>query len=170
MIPAGDIDVSIGAEEHFEEALRLAPAMPDSYTYYARYLIAHSRHAEARGLLQNALLLSPGDLTARNLLSETGEQVVKSPATQTPESYLNLSLQLYQQNRFAESIEASRKALALRPGYAEAWNNIGASCNKLGHYDQAAAACERALSFKPDFDLAKNNLAYAYAMANKAGK
>ncbi|MGH7939361.1 MAG: tetratricopeptide repeat protein, partial [Bryobacteraceae bacterium] len=59
------------AELHFKEALRLAPSMPDSYTYYARYLIAHSRQAEARGLLQDALLLSPGDLMARNLLAKT---------------------------------------------------------------------------------------------------
>src|SRR5207244_7019146 len=34
---------SAAAEEHFKDALRLAPARPDSYTYYARYLLSHSR-------------------------------------------------------------------------------------------------------------------------------
>src|SRR5438067_4898512 len=43
------------AEEHFKEALQLTPSNPDSYTYYARYLISHSRVTEARGFLQTAL-------------------------------------------------------------------------------------------------------------------
>jgi len=32
------------------------------------------------------------------------------------------------------------------------------SGNKLGRYEQAIAACEQALHFKPDFELARNNL------------
>lgn len=34
------------AEQHFKDALRLAPTSPDSYTYYARYLLSHSRAEE----------------------------------------------------------------------------------------------------------------------------
>src|SRR5260370_34025244 len=55
------------AEQHFKDALRLAPSSPDSYTYYARYLLSHSRADEARALLQSALELSPIDVTARDL-------------------------------------------------------------------------------------------------------
>ena len=65
------------------------------------------------------------------------------------------------EERFVESIVASRLALDLRPGYAEAWNNIGAAYNKLGRYQEAAAACEQALRYKPDLELAQNNLQYA---------
>ena len=147
------------AEQHFKDALRLAPSNPDSYTYYARYLIAHSRGAEARALLQHALELSPTDIAARELVSQTNNQPGNSP--QTPEAYLNLSLQLYLAGRYNESIAASRRALELRPGYAEAWNNIGAAYNKLGRYEDAATACEWALRDKPDFELARNNLQYA---------
>ena len=81
--------------------------------------------------------------------------------TQTAESYLALSLQFYREERYAESVVASRFALDLQPGYAEAWNNIGAAYNKLGRYEEAAAACEEALRYKPDFELARNNLQYA---------
>src|SRR5438552_6143031 len=42
---------SAAAEQHFKDALRLASANPDSYTYYARYLLAHSRTDEARAFL-----------------------------------------------------------------------------------------------------------------------
>ena len=149
------------AEQHFKDALRLAPANPDSYIYYARYLLSHSRVDEARAFLQSALELSPTDLTARGLLAQANAQVVNQPAPQTPEYYLDLSLQFYGEERYVESIVASRRALDLRPGYAEAWNNIGAAYNELGRYEEAAAACEQALRYKPDFELARNNLQYA---------
>ena len=158
------------AEQHFKEAMRLAPATPDSYTYYARFLLDHSRTSAARTLLQSSLALSPGDLTARDLLTRADQQTDQRPIAATPESYLDLSLQLYRDGRFAESIEASRRALALRPGYAEAWNNIGAAYNKLGQFDQGAAACEQALRDKPDFELARNNLRYAQEMKAREGK
>ena len=92
-------------------------------------------------------------------------QPVNQPTTQTPESYLALSLQHYREERYGEAIAACRAALELRPNYAEAWNNICAAYNKLGRYDEAAAACEQALRYKPDFELARNNLQYARKMA-----
>ena len=161
---------SAAAEQHFKDALRLAPASPDSYTYYARYLLAHSRAQEARAFLRIALELSPTDLTARELIAQTDAQTINEPAMQTPESYLALSLRLYGDGRYIESIAACRVALDLRPGYAEAWNNIGAAYNKLGRYEEAAAACEEALRLKPDFELARNNLQYAREMARSPAK
>jgi Flp pilus assembly protein TadD len=149
------------AEQHFREALRLAPSSPDSYTYYARTLLEHSRKAEARALLRQALSLSPGDVTAQEVLAE---------AESSPESYLALSLQRYQEGRYAESIAASRAALALQPNYAEAWNNLGAAYNKLGQYAEGADACEKALLLRADFELARNNLQYAREMMKGAGK
>ena len=158
------------AEQHFKEALLLAPSTPDSYTYYARYLLSHARAEEARALLHSALELSSTDLTARDLLARANGQAVNQQTTQTPEYYLDLSLERYREERYAESIAASRTALNLRPNYAEAWNNIGAAYNKLGRYREAAAACEQALRCKPDFDLARNNLEYARAMAKAPTK
>jgi Flp pilus assembly protein TadD len=161
---------SAAAEQHFKDALRVAPASPDSYTYYARYLLSHSRANEARAFLQSALELSSTDLTARDLLARANGQAADQPAMQTPESYLGFSLQLYREERYVESIAASRAALALRPNYAEAWNNIGAAYNKLGRYDEAADACAEALRLKPDFQLARNNLQYAREMAKSLPK
>jgi tetratricopeptide (TPR) repeat protein len=59
------------AERHFKDALRQAPSFPDSYIYYARYLLSQSRRDEARALLHSALELAPTDLTARELLKKT---------------------------------------------------------------------------------------------------
>ena len=143
------------AEQHFRDALRLTPSTPDGYTYYARFLIDHARPEEARALLEHAIVLSPSDILARDLLGR-----IHAP---TPESLLALSLRHYGEKRYADCIAASRAALALRPNYAEAWNNIGAAYNQLGQFKEAAAACERALQARPDFELARNNLAYARA-------
>jgi Flp pilus assembly protein TadD len=104
------------------------------------------------------------------MLAQADAQSVNQPATQTPEYYLDLSLQHYPKERYAESIAASRATLKLRPAYAEAWNNIGAAYNKLGRYAEADAACEEALRLKPDFQLARNNLQYAREMAKTSGK
>jgi tetratricopeptide (TPR) repeat protein len=158
-----------GAEEHFQEAIKLAPLSPDSYTYYARWLLSQSRVVEAKGLLRTALELSPQDVTARELdrQAEAGATTTSNP---NAESYLALSLERYREKRYAESIAAAQTALAVKPGYAEAWNNIGAAYNQLGQYDKAITACEQALRLKPDFELARNNLLYAQTMAKAQSK
>jgi tetratricopeptide (TPR) repeat protein len=161
---------SAAAEQDFKEALRLAPSSPDSYTYYARYLLSHSRPQEADAFLRSALELSPSDVTARQLLAQADGHAGNQPETQTAESYLALSLERYREERYVEAIAACRTALELRPNYAEAWNNIGAAYNKLGRYEEAAAACEQALRYKPDFELARNNLRYARQMAKALPK
>jgi Flp pilus assembly protein TadD len=158
------------AEQHFKEALRLTPTSPDSYSYYARYLLAHSRADEARKFLRSALELSPTDLTARDLLAQADSGAGNQPGSTTAESYLAQSLQFYREERYVEAIAACRRALALRPDYAEAWNNICAAYNKLGRYDEANSACEQALSHKPDFELARNNLQYAREKLRAASK
>ena len=160
---------SVCAEQHFQEALKLAPLSPDSYTYYARWLLSQSRVPEARGLLRTALELSPQDLTARELMMQA-EAGATSASKPSAEFYLTLSLERYREARYAESIAAAHAALTLRPGYAEAWNNIGAAYNQLGQYDKATGACEEALRLKPNFELARNNLQYARAMAKAPSK
>ena len=150
------------AEQHFREAQRLAPAIPDSYTYYARWLLSLNQIAEARLLLNRALEFSPGDVMARELVARARKQ--SPPALVEAESYLAFSLQCYREGRYAESIEACRAALALRPEYAEAWNNIGAAYNQLGQFEKGFQACQESLRLKPDFQLARNNLEYARQM------
>jgi Flp pilus assembly protein TadD len=157
------------AEQHFQEALKLAPASPESYVFYARWLLSQSRVPEARALVHTALELSPQNLTARDSL-KNAEAASSAAMRPTAESYLTLSLDRYREGRYAESIAAARAALELRPSYAEAWNNIGAANNQLGRYEEAVAACEQALRLKPDFELARNNLLFARKMTKPLPK
>ncbi len=159
---------TIPAEHNFKEALRLAPANPDCYTYYARYLLAHSRATEALVLLRAARTISPANTMARDLLAQAGSAV--SLTKTSTESLLTLSLHRYREKRFRETIAACEIALALKPDYAEAWNNIGAAYNELGEYTKAASACEQAIRLRPDFALARNNLQLAQTKLEAAAK
>ena len=154
-VAEGSIGQAILAEQHFKEALRLAPSNPDSYTFYARWLLTESRATDALRLLGKAVELGPADIFARDLLAQAEKA---GPATQTAGFYLELSLDRYREKRYEEAIDACKSALALKPDYAEAWNNICAAYNQMAKYDQAAEACEQALRLKPDFPLAQNNL------------
>ena len=78
------IGQSAAAEQHFEEALQLAPSLPGPYNYYARYLIEHSRGDEARALLHKALELSPNDLTTQRFLKEVETRAMRAQSLSAP--------------------------------------------------------------------------------------
>jgi len=149
------------AEQYFKKALRLGPMNPDCYSYYGRWLLSQSRAREALPLLRKAVELAPIDARARDALKQAEGFTTDERAAETPESMLALSLRLYREQHYEDAIAACRRALAIRPDYAEAWNNIGAALNQLGRYEEAVSACEQALRYKPDFELARNNLQYA---------
>ncbi len=91
-----------------------------------------------------------------------GAQPAPNPPT-TVADYVNLSLSLNQGGRYTESDAAARKALALDARSPEAWNNIAANAEALHRWDEAITAAQNAVALKPDFQLAKNNLAWAQA-------
>ncbi|NDJ11998.1 MAG: hypothetical protein EBY17_12545 [Acidobacteriia bacterium] len=49
----------------------------------------------------------------------------------------------------------------LRPTSTAAWNNMGACYNGMKAWAKAIPALEQAVRLQPDFQLAKNNLAWA---------
>jgi Flp pilus assembly protein TadD len=162
------------AERHFREAQLDDPNNPVSYFYYARWLKSVGRTEEARLFAKRTVELSPGHLEGQLLLRELEAQASPTPAaamaqsdTRTPEQWLELSVARYRAGRYEECVEYSRRALQLRPDYAEAYNNICAAENARGRYADAISACERALQIRPSFEQARNNLAMAKASRAK---
>ncbi len=65
--------------------------------------------------------------------------------------------------KFKQGEQHLLKATALRPGFAEAWNNLAVAALQLGNYDQARTAAENALKdvAYPSPELARANLGWA---------
>ena len=64
----------------------------------------------------------------------------------------------YQEGDAHRAIELIGKAIALRPDYAEAHNNLGIALKNQGKLEAAVAAYHKALELKPDYVKAHNNL------------
>ena len=60
-----------------------------------------------------------------------------------------------------DAILAFKKALAIKPDYAEAYNNIGNALKDQGKMDKAIEAYKKALSLRPDYAEALNNIGNA---------
>jgi protein O-mannosyl-transferase len=69
----------------------------------------------------------------------------------------NLGIELHKEKRLAEAVSCYRRALALRPDFAEAHNNLGMALFDSGRLGEAYGEFERALTDKPELADAYNN-------------
>ncbi len=152
------------AERHFERAVLLAPGDSAPHFYYGRWLSEAGRTVDSLAHLETAARLNRYDAETRTLLAKLRE-AKREP--ETPEQYLQKSLEEYNGGRFENCIAAARAALTLRPGYAEAYNNIAAAHNAVGRWDEGIAAAREAVRLKPDYEIARNNLAWALSQKAK---
>jgi tetratricopeptide (TPR) repeat protein len=151
-----------------KQAAALNPADLD-----ARYLLmpiyaGQSKWVELSQIASDILRIAPGDpealsyagvvRDANGRLAAAEREALSQP---TPANYLTLSQFYCQNGRYNDCISAAKQVLRLRPGYAEAYNNIAAGYESMGRWDEAVAAAQEAIRLRPDFQLARNNLAYA---------
>jgi tetratricopeptide (TPR) repeat protein len=61
-----------------------------------------------------------------------------------------------------EAVASYHKALAIKPDFAEAHNNLGSALRGLGKLDEAVASYHKALAIKPDFAEAHSSLGNAF--------
>jgi tetratricopeptide (TPR) repeat protein len=120
------------------------------------------------------LLVIPGDPYAEACLKGALHHTQVPPVANAPEKkvisaadYLDLSLSYYNAGDYAKCINACNQALKIQPGYADAWNNIGAACIKLKQWQNAITACQKALAINPNHTLAANNLKFAQEQLKK---
>ena len=151
----GALGQAADAERHFLRAIALAPTDWRSHRYYASWLAGAGRVPDALAHARIALELNPADLAVVPI-----EQSV-ARVDGTPEYHLARSLAEYRMARYRESIASARRAIALRPTYAEAWNNVAAGHNALREWAQGIAAGGEALRLNPSLQIARNNLDFA---------
>lgn len=161
------------AEEHFKKGKSYGPNNPESFYFYGKWLVKEKRFAEAKKMLEQALVVSPMHAKAKTLLEQVGtlaDNDVRSgllmalknvEASPNYENYLNLSLAYYNDKNWEECIKAAQKALELTPDDPSAYNNICTAYIQMGRYDKAIENCNKAIELSPKYQLAKNNLNWA---------
>ena len=172
----GDQQLKVKAEKYYKTALRYGAHYPNTHYYFADWLHKNKRSSAAFPYAKKAIELSPAHKPARELMQKisivTSQELefakVHAEILNTPEAYLNLSLQSYNLGEYENCIEASINALKLRPNYASAYNNICSANNMLGNFDLAIEACERALLIDPNHARAQGNLNWARSRLNPA--
>jgi hypothetical protein len=101
-----------------------------------------------------------GDLSVKLILDRADlfsaeKRVKRAP---TAENYLTLCWRYEQNWRYKDSIAACQNALAKRPDYAEAYDQLAVAHVDLEQWSDAAAASARALELNPTLPRAKVNL------------
>jgi Flp pilus assembly protein TadD len=164
------------AERHFERALELAPGHPDSHYFYARWLADRGRGPEALEHLDAAIRLAPGAGTAtalrQDLLAARGDGGVTPahpPAGASAKELFWSGVSLGSRGRYLDSALSYRASLALDPQSADTLNNLGWTLGKLGFFPQAVPFLEEAVRLRPDFALARNNLAWVKSQEKSGG-
>lgn len=153
------------ALDYFIQANNLVPHYLETHEYI---LISYHKLKDWKNMqtfTKEVLVKWPEDSTAKkyldiamnkkSILTVMEEEVASAPS---PEKYLNLSLQYFNENNYEDCIRAAGKALELNPEYSDAYNNIGIGHFYLLNYDRAIEAYEKALELNPSYELAKNNL------------
>jgi tetratricopeptide (TPR) repeat protein len=83
---------------------------------------------------------------------------------------INLSLGYINTGQSGKAVPLLNALTATDPNNSVAWNNLCVAHTLLQEYPDAIAACNRALAAKPDFQLSKNNLAWALGERDKTVK
>jgi len=71
------------------------------------------------------------------------------------------------QERYTQALAKFQQATGLDPQLHEAWNYVGYTSRKLGHYEEALAAYDKALTLKPGFADALEYRGEAYLALNR---
>jgi protein O-mannosyl-transferase len=113
----------------------------------------------AAGILIFAVLMYPIMRRLWKSVTPTANRPATSEAA-TPPDLLTTSFRLYQAKRYREAIAAANAFLTLNPNSADAYNNLGVSYAGLEQWDDAIRCLQQAVRLRPDYQLAKNNLAW----------
>jgi len=83
------------------------------------------------------------------------------------ESHYKMALYFQRRKKHKFAIEELKIAIKLNPIFTKAYNALGVSYDKLGHYSQAIGCYRNALKLDPKLDYVHNNLGYSYLLKNE---
>jgi tetratricopeptide (TPR) repeat protein len=90
------------------------------------------------------------------------EQRRQPPAVADAESEYDRGARARVARDWAAAVDAFHRAVALRPAFADAWNELGFALRNQGRYAESLDAYHEALRLRPDFPEALEYLGEAY--------
>jgi len=94
-------------------------------------------------------------------LMASGETAVAPRTTveRLSSEFFQLGDKALKENRLADAERLLRRSVAMRPGWASAWNWLGVAVVRQGRIDDAAPFCYQSVQLNPKFTLGLTNLA-----------
>ena len=135
------------AEAIYRQILQVAPNHPDALHFLGAIAHHDGNNQAAVEFIRRAISVNP-----------------------SPSMHYNLGNALQAQGKLDEAVEHYRKALALKPDYAEAHTNLGNALQAQGHLAAAAESYRRALALKPDLAVTHYNLGNVLQAQGKLGE
>jgi tetratricopeptide (TPR) repeat protein len=143
--------------------LHRAGRLDDAGAIYEQLLTDGPEHADAAHLLGLVRFRNNDVESAIHLI---GDALARDP--ENPVYHANLGNVLKDCGRMTEAIAAYRRALTLRPTYAEVENNLGYALQTTGMIDDAIGHYRSAIALRPSDHRARFNLGNALFLLGKA--
>lgn len=167
-IVKGMLRRDVESEKHFQRALALQPSSAAAHTFYGRWLLDRQRYSEAALRLESALRIAPRDTTALHLLMKvhfdqqnwsalrplTTLAIETDPFDAVAKQYQTDVASLESQ---AESAEKTSRQAATPESYL----NLSLIYYRAGQFDKSLSAARQALTLRPGYTDALNNIAAA---------
>jgi tetratricopeptide (TPR) repeat protein len=170
------------ARENFEQALRLRPSYPDTWSNAWNNLgMLAAQRGESEAAIQNfqeAIRQNPSNVIAIDNLGNVYRQQKRWAEAQATleralkidpddvEANYSLGMVFAQQDDTERAYEYLHRALALRPGFAQALNNLGILFLRTRRPADAIETFQNCIRVAPAFDQAYLNLAKVYVVEN----
>jgi len=177
LMDEGKLDEAV---KHFQEVIRLTPAIGKPYNDLGKAYALQKKLDDALTMFSKAVMLDPGLPEARWNLGnawllkgkvDEGLSQMKMALRLNPEN-------IEEQRKFADTLIKMGKAreaipyceavVAAEPGDAHARFALGSACLANNRLEQAAASFREALRLAPDIPQCMNALAWIYATGAKA--
>ena len=151
----------------------------EAYSLYIQVLYAYPKNIRAKNAIEHFKNLKinytnqhPPSEVINELLSlfNNGQFSTVTERTQAltnhyPKAFMLwniLGVSAYKTHMLDKAIKACKKAILIKPDYAEAYNNMGVALKDIGKVDEAIRIFNKAILIKPDYVEAYNNLGNAY--------
>ena len=147
---------------YLKNALEANPSISQFWLSYIDALVKLDRISDAKAVFDQAKRNGAKGDAFDQIENRLGSAISKvSNVQEPPKAQLNALIKLYNQNKLIQVFDEAQKLTKRYTKSLTLWNLIGASAAQLGRLDDAILAFQQALSIKPDYADAYNNMGIA---------